>query len=253
MIRHYLPSTLSIPLFGDRKTYGKSPWAEDKDWKHWLSIYPEVYFETQRNGSLQKFINNKGYDILKKVNLHGKTMAEIGPGGGYHLSLLKGIPEKYNAIDVCEDFFPNLQMKAVQYAIPLQCHFLKSGTSSLPLDTSSQDVVLSFYSLEHLNPLESWLKEIHRVLRPGGIFVGAVPVEGGLAWGIGRYLTSRRTLKEKFGLDIEKIVCWEHPNMIDEMLPGLESYFQKVIIQKFPFPFLPYDFNLLSKFIAFKA
>jgi len=253
MIRHFLPSILSINLFGDRETYGKSPWAGDKDWKRWMSLYPEVYFETQRRGGIQKFINNKGYNLLNKINFQDKKVAEIGPGGGYHLSIIKGTPKEYNAIDVCEDFFPNLQEKTTQYGIPLRCHLLKPGISSIPLDTNSQDVVLSFYSLEHLNPLETWLEEINRILRPGGIFAGAVPVEGGLAWGLGRYLTSRRTLNQKFGLDIKKIVCWEHPNMIDEMLEGLAFYFHNVTVQKFPFPFLPFDFNLLAKFIAFKA
>lgn len=252
MIRRYLPSILSTPLFGNRELYGKSPWTEDKDWEKWLSIYPEVYFETQRKGGIQRFINSSGYNILKKFDLQGKTITEIGPGGGYHFPLFRGTPEKYNALDVCEDFFPNLQKKADQWSIPLKCYLLESGNYLLPLEASSQDVVLSFYSFEHLNPLEKWIEEIYRVLRPGGMFIGAVPAEGGLAWGLGRFLTSNRTLKKKFGLDIKKIVCWEHPNMIDEMLNGLNSSFQSKIIQKFPFPFLPLDLNLLVKFTFVK-
>ncbi len=252
MIRSYLPSFLSIPLFGNRSLYGKSPWKNDKDWEKWQSIYPEVYYETQRKGGIQKIINDKGYKILEQVYLQDKTVAEIGPGGGYHLHSFKGTPRQYNVLDVCKDFFPNLQEKAAQNSIPLQCYLLDHGTSVLPLDSCSQDIVLSFYSLEHLDPLDVWLKEIHRVLRPEGIFVGAVPVEGGFAWGLGRYLSSRRILKNKFDLDIRKIVCWEHPNMIDEIIEGMDAFFQKVFIHKFPFPFFPLDFNLIAKFIAYK-
>ena len=252
MIRSYLPSFISIPLFGDRERYGKTPWEDDKDWQHWLSLYPQVYFETQRKGGIQRLINNKGYDLLKTLDLQDKIVAEIGPGGGYHFEFFKGSPKHYTAIDVCENFLSVLQSKAVERAIPHQFYLLDHGTSSLPLETGSQDIIISFYSFEHLNPLDSWIKEIHRILRPGGIFAGAVPVEGGLAWGLGRYLTSRCILRKKFGLDIKKIVCWEHPNMIDEMVSGLISNFQTVTVSKFPFPFLPFDFNLVAKFIAYK-
>ncbi len=250
MIRKILPKYIQGTLFGEREKYGKTPWANDKDWNKWLSIYPQVYFDTQRAGSLQAYINDVGYGILKYIDLNDKIVAEIGPGGGYHFSNFSGNPKEYNAIDVCEDFFPHLKEKTEELAIPLNCHLIRGETPVLPLQTGSQDMVLSFYSLEHLNPLEAWLAEIQRILKPGGIFIGAVPAEGGLAWGMGRYFTSRKILKRKYNLDISKIICWEHPNLIDDVYSALSTDFSLQKFQKFPCPFLPLDCNLIVKFIA---
>ena len=54
-------------------------------------------------------------------------------------------------------------------------------TGSLPFADDSFDVVLSCDVLEHVASIEHSLDEIRRVLRPGGAFIGFVPLEGGLA------------------------------------------------------------------------
>lgn len=50
----------------------------------------------------------------------------------------------------------------------------------MPFATDAYDVVISCDVLEHVANLEQSLDEIHRVLRPGGSFIGFVPAEGGL-------------------------------------------------------------------------
>ena len=60
-----------------------------------------------------------------------------------------------------------------------------AGKGVLLIADNTCDVVLAFYTLEHLFPLSAYLAEMFRVLKPGGLLVGAIPC--GLMWGTGRF------------------------------------------------------------------
>jgi hypothetical protein len=86
-------------------------------------------------------------------------------------------------------------------------------------------------------------------MKPGGQLVGGIPCEGGLAWGLGRFLTTRRLLIKRYGLNFDKIICWEHPNFADFILERLDIYFERQFLKLHPFPWLPLDINLVISFI----
>ena len=69
-------------------------------------------------------------------------------------------------------------------------------------------------------------------------------LEGGLAWGLGRFLTSRRWLK-KILINPDKIICWEHPNFISRIKNLLDKNFQLVNSAFFPFRISSGDLNLV--------
>ncbi len=105
----------------------------------------------------------------------------------------KGIPRRYHIVDVSsrmlDDTSKILREKGIDYCSSL----LPSGNSGeLPFAPESFDILISFYSLEHIFPIQPYLSELERVLKPGGLLVGAIPCEGGFIWGLGRFLTSRR-------------------------------------------------------------
>lgn len=252
MLRQYLPYFIYKNLFGDRKQYGLKACPEDTDWQRWLELYPQIYEETQRSGFIQRYINNIGYTVLNNIPLEGKTVAEIGPGGGHHLGYFKGTPNLYHVFDVCPDFFPHIEAKGQAQGMPVKVDLVKAYDPQLPAADGSVDVFLSFYSMEHLYPLESWLKEIFRVLKPNGILVGAIPTEGGILWGMGRYLLSKPHVKKKYNLDLNKIVCWEHPNMCDEIVSQFHQLSPHVRLSSFPFSWMPHDLSLVIKFIVQK-
>lgn len=83
-------------------------------------------------------------------------------------------------------------------------------------------MIVSFYSFEHLYPFPVYLKGLLRGLKHGGMLVGAIPCEGGLLWGAGRYATSRIWLKRHTNINPDKIICWEHPNFADTVLNALD-------------------------------
>ena len=252
MLRRYLPSFLRNELFGFREQYGRRPEEADADWQKWLALYPQVYRRTQRRPLVSSLVNEAGYRVLGEVDLRGKQVAEIGAGGGYHLGYFRGVPEMYRVVDVCAEFFEDLAGKCEESGVRASFHQVAPYAASLPWPTDSQDILLSFCSLEHLYPLAQWLDELFRVLRPGGELVGAIPGEGGVAWGLGRWLTSRRTLKREFGLDIRKIVCWEHPNTCDEILAELRAR-GALREWRWPLGLLPLDAALIVRFIVRKS
>ena len=64
--------------------------------------------------------------------------------------------------------------------------------------------------------------------------MGAIPAEGGLGWGLGRFLTSRRWLKYHTSIDPDKIICWEHPNFAEQVLAQMDQVFPKQKRQYWP-------------------
>ena len=88
-----------------------------------------------------------------------------------------------------------------------------------------------------------------KVLKKGGLLIGAIPSEGGLAWGLGRYLTSRRWLIRNTNINPDKIICWEHPNFAEEILDTLDGNMGKICLDYWPFKFHSLDLNLILKFI----
>ena len=251
MLRTYLPKSVNNQLFGFRDKYGQRAWENDPDWEKWTKLYPSVYKLTQRTSSIQSKVNDAGYEILRTIDFNSQNVGEIGPGGGYHFKYLNAAPKAYHAFDVCVDFFEEPKDNMPVGDTDIQCHKTEAYIAKLPVEDNSLDLMLSFFSMEHLYPLEEWLTEIFRVLRPGGQLVGAIPAEGGIAWGIGRWLTSRRSLMREYNIDVRKIVCWEHPNTCDEIVKNFKSH-GEARIHKWPLPFMPFDCNLLVKFLISK-
>ena len=67
----------------------------------------------------------------------------------------------------------------------------------IPIKKNTVDIILSFYSLEHLYNLDKNLVNYKKILKQNGIIVGALPCEGGFLYGIGRFFTSRRFIHKK--------------------------------------------------------
>ena len=246
-IRDWLPAFVKTRLFGDREKWGLNIIPDDPCWQEWQHIYTQFYSQTQREGIGEK-VNDAGYKVMASIDLTGKRVLEIGAGDIRHLKYLKGMPSEYVLADVRESMMVYAQTKLGQHGIPAST-LLVDRNQPLPLDDRSIDVVISFYSLEHLHPLRPYLDDIHRVLKPGGTLLGAIPAEGGVGWGLGRMLTSRRWFKRNTKIDPDKIICWEHPNFADSIIDELDTLFINKNLAYWPlsWPAL-LDCNLVVRF-----
>jgi SAM-dependent methyltransferase len=250
MLRDYLSNALCTELFGDRQRYGRDIWANDPDWQRWLDSFTHAYQDSHTG--IQGWVNRSGYQVLLDYKLDDHSVLELGPGGGYHIDALCGRPRNYLAIDITDDLADGLRGRFEKLGLSFQFAKVEPNSPRVDLPDASLDTILTFYSLEHVHPLSQWLDELFRLLKPGGRMVGAIPTEGGLAWGLGRYLTSMRSFKKNYDLDLRKIICWSHPNMVDEILAGLSQRGRFLHQSRWPLPFLPNDFNLVNRFVVEK-
>jgi len=241
-----LPEFLSVPLFGDRQRFGRAIQDSDADWQDWQTFYMDFYENTQKRG-VGKLVNDAGYRILRFLDLDGKYVVEIGPGALPHLRFWNGKPGHYAIVDNQHRLLDISGSILESAGVPYSCHL--TDAHLLPVQDGQADVVISFYSLEHLYPLQNYLDELKRILRPGGILVGAIPTEGGMAWGLGRFLTTRPYVLKHTSFNLDKIICWEHPNFAEYILRKLDDDFLGVHRGYWPLLFPLIDFNLIISFI----
>ena len=252
-IGHRLPRLVSEPLFGDRDKYGYQPSEKDPCWIEYKQVVHGLYNQTQREG-IGKTVNDAGYRILECIELDGLKVLEVGPGNLHHLKFWTGVPSKYVLIDLYQDFLQTASQKLAEKGIPFETRLTsREHHGSLPSLDSEFDLIISFYSFEHLYPFSQHLHELRRVLKPGGMIMGAIPAEGGLGWGFGRMLTTRRWFKRNTNINPDKIISWEHPNMADEILNSLESLMERDLLAFWPTRVPSIDLNLVIKFIFRKT
>lgn len=252
LIRHILPYTWYAKLWGDRRRWGLEIDQTDSCWQEWQHMQDRAYSETQRDGVGAK-VNDAGYRVMDSVDLAGKTVLEIGAGDLAHHVYWQQKPDNYVLSDVSDSMMERASQRLAALSVPARTLLLARHTP-LPLPDSSVDIVVSFYSLEHLYPLAPYVIDIHRVLKPGGLLVGAIPAEGGLAWGLGRMLTTRRWFKANTRINPDKLICWEHPNFADDIVRVLDQHFNRQFVHYWPFAWLPLvDVNLVLPFMYRKA
>ena len=248
-IGHRLPQFIASRLFGDREKHGLVPQYDDPCWQEWERRYLDFYYANQKT-SIGAVVNNAGYRILGAVDLSGANVLEIGPGDILHMDQWQGTPRRFVIADIQQAMLDRSAARLTEKKVNFETRLLtRSDITRLPFFSCEFDYILSFYSLEHLFPLEKTLTEFVRVLRPGGKLVGSIPAEGGLAWGLGRFLTSRRWLKKHTKIDPDKIICWEHPNFAEHILHLLDHFFIRQRIAYWPLWIPLIDLNLVVSFI----
>jgi SAM-dependent methyltransferase len=248
MLYKILPYFIFKPLFGDRKKWGLKTDFNDKDFRTWQDECYLEFYEDNQKGTIGTKVNHFGFKIMQEIDLTDKIVLEVGPGRIEHLDYNSSIPKKYILADINEDFLSISKQQLQNYGIENIETYSVEGLS-IPLEENSVDVIISFHQLEHIYELDTYLIELKRILKPGGVLIGAVPIEGGFAWGLGRFLTSRRYVRKNMNFDYDKIICWEHPNFITKIKSLLDKNFIRCKSIKKPFNFLPMDTNLSWSFI----
>ena len=249
-IRKNVPYWIYKKVWGDRKKFGLQPDVHDFDWKIWQDkAFNDFYPTTQQQGIGDR-VSRMAYPVISRVDFGDKHVLEIGPGMIRHLPYINGKLARYTICDINEDVLGMAEKQLKDTAIPCETVLLsRKNEGRLPFVEKSFDIVISFNSLEHLYPLDRYLFEIKRILKSGGQFIGGIPCEGGLAWGLGRFLTTRRYVHKNYGIDYDKIICWEHPNFADHILERLDFYFEREYLKLHPFSILSIDFNLVASFV----
>lgn len=142
---------------------------------------PKVNSIRDRVQTLVKQLSYRQYhSILSRyANLSIESpgeLLEVGCGPGYLISFL-------------EKWFPKISITGFEYDQRLieeakervqRTSFVQGNAEQLPFSDCQFDVVVSLHLIEHLYNPEKMLKEVHRILKPNGIFIIATPNLGGL-------------------------------------------------------------------------
>jgi ubiquinone/menaquinone biosynthesis C-methylase UbiE len=109
--------------------------------------------------------------VAEMLPTHAGSALDLGCGSGTYLPLLAGRADEVVAVD----FSPVMLVEARKACAGLAVTYVEGDATSVPLPDSSFDVVICIGVLEYLPDTLRGLREIGRLLRPGGSAVVSVP------------------------------------------------------------------------------
>jgi SAM-dependent methyltransferase len=102
----------------------------------------------------------------------GKDVLDIASGEGYGCALLSTAASSVVGVDIDDEA---VRHAAAAYSDRPNVKFRTGSCAAIPLPDDSVDVVTSFETIEHHDEHEPMMREIKRVLRPGGTLVLSSP------------------------------------------------------------------------------
>jgi len=106
--------------------------------------------------------------LVAKPYVKGDLL-ELGCGEGRGVGHLAPLAKSYTAIDKIEPVISRLKEKYPQYI------FQSGHFPPMPYPDNTYDSIVSFQVIEHIMDDELFIKEIYRILKPGGIALLSTP------------------------------------------------------------------------------
>lgn len=172
--------------------------AQREEWikanKHWWETnpmrydwlekipYPEFTREFYREIDSRFFANTNEYLPFKRIpfdglidfdSLPGQKVLEVGVGNGSHAQLLATYAKDFTGIDLT-DYGVNSTSKRIEIFGLKNARILQMNAEDLKFKDNSFDFVWSWGVIHHSANPRRILREIHRVLKPGGLFKAMV-------------------------------------------------------------------------------
>lgn len=191
---------------------------------------------------LPGYFHRRGHEIIHSWAATYKSLPvlEVGCGHGHHLEYGTHY-SRYVGLDISLEHLKTARSRFGSKMWPVRGDALR-----LPFRRGSLDAIVSMYCLEHMKSLDRVLREIHRVLKPEGALLVGLPCEGGLLYNIGREFTSKKYMQQKYGLNYDAIVRYEHCNEIWDILAALRQSFFLRRTRYLPGPIAHYHLNAIA-------
>lgn len=213
--------------------------SDDADIKKFHELSAE--FQKDVYKGIGGVIHDIGHRWIASRTQPGKVL-EIGFGVGRHTLFYSGELQDYFVSEYSNVHFGSEHWHQAR-GRGVQCDARK-----LPFRAQTFRTVISIYNLEHIPDLQQVFREVHQVLTSDGKFLIALPCEGGLAWNLGRELTTRRTFQKKYGVNYDKLIAYEHVwdfcGVLDQIVQS--RLFQVTRKRFFPTLLPSVDLNLIA-------
>jgi len=142
----------------DDREVGKL-WDENADaWTKLARMGCDIY---------RDFLNTPAF--LKMLpDVSGLRGLDVGCGEGHNTRLVARRGAEMTGVDIAPTFVRHAQDKEDEETLGIT--YLAAGGADMPFDDKSFDFVVAFMSLMDIAGQETAVREVHRVLRPGGFF-----------------------------------------------------------------------------------
>jgi ubiquinone/menaquinone biosynthesis C-methylase UbiE len=104
--------------------------------------------------------------------ISGKKIADIGCADGYGSTFLADYAAEVTGVDYSTD---TINIAREKHKAKTNLKFIQSSVPPLPFEDESLDAVTSFQFIEHIENRLEFIKEVRRVLKPGGVFLCTTP------------------------------------------------------------------------------
>lgn len=166
--------------------------------------------------------------------VNGKVVLDIACGEGYGANYLANIAKYVIGIDIDKETIEYASRKYKRTNLT----FNASSATTIPLESSSVDVITSFETLEHLVEQNEMLKEFKRVLKPNGVLIISSPEKS---------IYSERDPNNPYHL--KELTLPEFTNMLTKYFSSCKVYSQRLIFGSIIMP-VTYNASLIDFNIA---
>jgi ubiquinone/menaquinone biosynthesis C-methylase UbiE len=136
----------------------------------------ERYYDTIRE---HPEISNEDVQIIARLRPVSKAILDVGCGSGGFLEACRSRPGDAVGLDPSS--------AAVKRCRTSGLAAIQGDATSLPFASESFDVVRAKEIIEHIVDLRTFMLEVHRVLRPGGVFVSRTPTPMSMLYPVGNF------------------------------------------------------------------
>ena len=126
-------------------------------------------FEDSNNVTVQRCFF--AYEFAREF-IQGKVSADIGCADGYGTQYLADYANTITGVDYSE---ATLAIAREKHKAKTNLTFKSGSVPPIPLADESVDVVTAFQFIEHIEQRLEFMKEVKRVLKPGGTFLCSTP------------------------------------------------------------------------------
>jgi len=111
------------------------------------------------------------YDYLKKIISNNSCVLEVGFGEGYGIHHISQKAKMAVGLELSESYVENAKKKYLNSS----CTFMRYDGEKIPFENNAFDYVISCMVIEHVLDIHTYLKEMYRVLKPGGYLYLTTP------------------------------------------------------------------------------